>query len=117
MPKPNLSLTRPKRLNTRLSRDVRNNVEYYCMMLIPLALIFVFSYLPMSGIVIAFQNYSVGKPFFGPGVEWVGLKHFRTFVTSYYAAAFMLCFRLIKPLFNELETQFFPEDDGNSTEM
>lgn len=35
----------------------------------------------------------------------------------YYAAAFMLCFRLIKPLFNELETQFFPEDDGNSTEM
>ena len=83
MRKPKLPLIRSKG-STYLSRDLKDNVEYYCMMLIPLALIFVFSYLPMIGIVIAFQNYSVGKPFFGKGVEWVGLQHFKTFVTSYY---------------------------------
>ena len=53
-------------------------------MAIPLLLMFIFSYLPMFGIVIAFQDYSIGKPFFGKGVNWVGLKWFREFVQSYY---------------------------------
>jgi len=54
------------------------------MMSVPFILIFIFSYLPMFGIVISFQNYSAGKPFFGPGVTWVGLDHFKSFVGSYY---------------------------------
>lgn len=54
------------------------------MMLVPFALIFIFSYLPMFGIVIAFQDYTAGKPFIGEGVTWVGFKHFQAFVNSYY---------------------------------
>lgn len=62
----------------------KNNMVYYALMLVPLVLIFVFSYLPLFGIVISFQNYSAGKPFFGTGVQWVGLKWFKKFVTSFY---------------------------------
>ena len=67
-----------------LKRDVRDNIDYYLMMLVPFKLIFIFSYLPMFGLVIAFQDYSAGRPFLGEGVKWVGLKHFSKFVNSYY---------------------------------
>lgn len=56
------------------------------MMIFPLIVIFLFSYLPMFGIIIAFQDYVAGRPFFGEGVIWVGLKWFREFVDSYYFA-------------------------------
>jgi len=54
------------------------------MMLVPFVLIFIFSYLPMFGIIIAFQNYSPGKPFFGEAVKWVGFDQFAKFINSYY---------------------------------
>lgn len=74
-----------KRAKSRFQkRDTRENIQYYLMMCIPLALIFTFSYLPMFGIVIAFQDYIAGRPFFGEGVTWVGLKWFKEFVGSYY---------------------------------
>lgn len=69
---------------TYMNQDVKDNIQYYLLMFFPLVMIFIFSYLPMFGLVIAFQDYSAGKPFLGEGVEWVGLKHFRKFVTSYY---------------------------------
>ncbi|MGI6654389.1 MAG: ABC transporter permease subunit [Christensenellales bacterium] len=63
---------------------MRDNIDYYLMMLIPFVLIFLFSYLPMFGLVIAFQDYTVGRPFFGEGVKWVGIKHFAKFTGSFY---------------------------------
>ena len=68
------------------NRDTRENIQYYLMMIFPLIMIFLFSYLPMFGIIIAFQGYVAGRPFFGEGVIWVGLKWFREFVDSYYFA-------------------------------
>lgn len=65
-------------------RDTRENIQYYALMLIPMVLIFVFSYIPLYGIVIAFQDYFPGSPFIGKDVEWVGLKWFKAFVTSHY---------------------------------
>ena len=67
-----------------LKRDVRDNIDYCLMMLVPFILIFIFSYLPMFGLIISFQDYSAGKPFLGAGVKWVGLKHFSKFINSYY---------------------------------
>ncbi|PYI52224.1 ABC transporter permease [Paenibacillus flagellatus] len=50
------------------------------MVLPALVLILVFSYVPMYGVLIAFQDYSVFK---GMGDSpWVGLKHFRAFLAS-----------------------------------
>jgi len=67
-----------------MRRDIKENIQYYTMMLIPIIFLFLFSYLPMFGIVVAFQDYFAGKPFFGEGVTWVGLKWFKEFVNSYY---------------------------------
>ncbi|WP_019638209.1 ABC transporter permease [Paenibacillus fonticola] len=51
------------------------------LMVIPaLALIFIFSYIPMYGIIIAFQDYKIGSSF--SSSPWVGLKHFSYFFSS-----------------------------------
>lgn len=64
-------------------------LQCYSLLLPVLALIFIFNYLPMYGIVIAFQNYFPGAPFIGPNVKWVGLKHFERFVSSFYFTRFL----------------------------
>lgn len=51
------------------------------MMVIPgIILIFIFAYIPMYGVMMAFQDYSIFKGFLGS--DWVGLKHFRMFFES-----------------------------------
>lgn len=47
----------------------------HLMVLPAVLLVFVFSYLPMSGIVMAFQDYKAALGI--TGSPWVGLKHFR----------------------------------------
>lgn len=62
-----------------LRRAVKNRWLYF--MLLPGLLYFiVFKYVPMWGVLIAFQNYA---PFLGVwGSEWVGLKHFDRFFSD-----------------------------------
>lgn len=67
-----------------LKRDTSENIQYYLMMSGTLVLVFIFFYLPLFGIIISFQDYIAGKPFFGEGVEWVGLKWFKEFTSSHY---------------------------------
>lgn len=50
---------------------------YYYMMVPGLVYYFLFEYLPMYGIVIAFQDFSLGKGILGS--TWVGIKHFAKF--------------------------------------
>ncbi|WP_425541839.1 ABC transporter permease [Bacillus carboniphilus] len=51
------------------------------MMVIPgIIFVFVFSYIPMYGIVMAFQDYNIFKGILGS--EWVGFKHFIMFFES-----------------------------------
>lgn len=81
----------PKR-KSKVNRDlVRENVELYSIMLPALVLIFIFSYIPMYGIVIAFQKYAPGRPFmaFDGSTRWVGLQHFRDFMNSIYFGRLM----------------------------
>ncbi|WP_339369977.1 ABC transporter permease [Paenibacillus elgii] len=53
--------------------------------------IFIFCYIPMYGVVIAFQDYYPGKPFlsFHESVHWVGLKHFIDFFNGPYFSRLM----------------------------
>lgn len=55
-------------------RWLRQNGALSLMALPGLALIFVFSYLPMFGIIIAFKNYRPSRGVFGS--PWVGMKNF-----------------------------------------
>ncbi|GBG08439.1 sugar ABC transporter permease [Paenibacillus agaridevorans] len=66
----------------RAWRDLKIN-RYVYMMLIPvIAYYFIFLYLPMYGLQIAFRDFSPGAGMLGS--EWVGFKHFESFFNSYY---------------------------------
>lgn len=58
----------------------RSALEDYSLAVIPLLYVFIFSYLPMGGIIIAFKNYRYDQGIFGS--EWVGFKNFEFFFKS-----------------------------------
>ena len=65
-----------------LRRDFRENRTLYFLSF-PVVLYFlIFCYLPMGGIVIAFQKYNIAKGIFGS--RWVGFSNFTNFFESYY---------------------------------
>ncbi len=72
---------------TTLNREMRKeNIELYSMLLPLIAMLIIFAYIPMYGVVIAFQDYMPGAPFlaFDGSVKWVGLAHIKKFVSSIY---------------------------------
>lgn len=74
----------------RGSYRLRENMQLYLIMLPVLLHIFIFSYIPMYGIIIAFQNYYPGKPFFSfESANWVGLQHFIDFFNGPYFGRLM----------------------------
>jgi len=54
---------------------LRRDWQKYLMLALPLLHLFIFSYLPMHGILIAFQRYNLLKGIWGS--EWVGLENFK----------------------------------------
>ena len=77
-----------KNVSRRLPRGLganswfRNEYQLYLMILPAVIYFFVFNYMPLYGIQIAFKDY---KAVFGiAGSKWVGLKHFETFFNAYY---------------------------------
>lgn len=58
-------------------RRLRKDKALYLMLLPGLLFYIVFKYMPMYGVVIAFQDFSIGKGIWNS--EWVGLKHFENF--------------------------------------
>ena len=76
----------PKKMRL-LRRSAHKYWDLY-LLLIPVLIYFiVFKYLPMYGLQISFRNYQPRKGFLGS--EWVGLKHFARFFSSYN------CFQII----------------------
>ena len=57
-----------------------NDWQLYALMLLPLLQVFIFHYLPMCGIVIAFKDFKYSKGIFGS--EWVGFDNFEFFFKS-----------------------------------
>lgn len=64
----------------RLIKHIKRD-RYLYLMLIPGLLFFIiFKYVPMYGIIIAFQDYKIGSGILGS--EWVGFEHFIKFFSS-----------------------------------
>ena len=62
------------------ARLMKQNIGLYLLIALPLAYVIVFQYIPMYGVVIAFQNY---KPVRGIlGSTWMGLYQFERFFTT-----------------------------------
>ncbi len=103
-----------------IKRDLRRNWSLYVMALFPLAYFIIFNYVPMGGIVMAFQDFNIRKGIFGS--EFVGLKNFiryfngpnfwrnlrNTLSISLYGLLFSFPFPIIFALcLNEVRNKYF----------
>lgn len=70
-----------------LKKDFLANKYVYIMAIPIVAFFIIFAYVPMYGVLMAFQKYRPNDGIFGS--EWVGLKHFYDFVGSYYFVRLM----------------------------
>jgi putative aldouronate transport system permease protein len=80
-------ITAARRKPVRLKRNgylhnIVHNKILYLMALPVIAYYVIFCYLPMYGVVIAFQDYIPARGI--SGSNWVGVKHFASFFTSTY---------------------------------
>ena len=55
-----------------------NDMQLYCLCLIPMLLVFAFNYVPMLGTIMAFKDYRYDQGILGS--RWIGLKNFKTFL-------------------------------------
>ena len=67
----------------KLLKGIRRDWRLIVIVLVPLIVLAVFSYLPMFGVMYAFQDVSLRGDFLDN--EWVGLKWFEKFFDGYYA--------------------------------
>ncbi len=65
----------------RLRRDMVTNWRLYVLILPALVALVLFRYAPMYGLQIAFKNFKPAKGILGS--DWVGMKHFVSFINSY----------------------------------
>lgn len=77
-----LSILPKKRLH------LGNDWQIYVFLLPAVLYLFLFNYMPMYGIQIAFKNYMVIHGIFES--PWVGLEHFKNFFQSYYWGRLLL---------------------------
>lgn len=70
----------------KLGHKAKTQLRLYAIMAPVLILIFIFCYLPMFGLVISFQEWIPGMPFFDftGKTNWVGLQHFINFFENPY---------------------------------
>ena len=62
--------------------NLHKSYDVYILLVPSIVLLFIFSYLPMYGVIIAFKDYNVFDGF--AGSPWVGFKHFKEFINNYY---------------------------------
>ncbi len=63
-----------------LGRRIADNWQLYLLLVIPVVLTFIYKYIPMYGIQIAFRDYKASKGIWGS--NWVGLEWFERFFTA-----------------------------------
>ena len=71
-----------------IQKDFSLNKYLYLLALAGILYYIIFIYVPMFGVIMAFQNFNITKGVFGS--PFVGLKHFKSFFSSYF------CGRLIR---------------------
>ena len=71
-----------------LRKTMERDWVLYLMALPAVALVFIFCYVPMYGVLMAFENYIPAKGILGS--KWVGLAHFRSFLRDPF------CGRIVK---------------------
>lgn len=70
------------KFKTRVIKDFKLNKSLYLMIVPVLLFYIIFCYKPMYGVIIAFKEFSPAKGIIGS--DWVGLTHFKDFISSFY---------------------------------
>lgn len=80
------ALKRNREERKKYRRKVWNRDKYLVIMIAPVVVyFFIFNYLPMAGLIMAFQKFKPGRGFIGIFTgEWVGLKWFQRFFDGAY---------------------------------
>lgn len=91
--------------NMNFSKKLKKQWPYHLMLLPGVILVFIFSYIPLYGLVIAFEKYNPAKGF---ASQWVGLTNFRyvfsqpnfvrTIWNTFYIAVFKLIGGIVVPV-------------------
>ena len=76
-----MELKRPKQKNT-FGKNLKRDITLWLFVIPGIIITFIFSYIPMYGVQIAFRNYNFRDGF--SGSPWVGLDHFIRFFNSPY---------------------------------
>ncbi|MBD5162587.1 MAG: sugar ABC transporter permease [Oscillibacter sp.] len=71
-----------------LGQRILDNWQLYLLLLIPVVLTFIYKYIPMYGIQIAFRDFKASRGYMGS--EWVGMYWFQRFFSA------PTCLRMIK---------------------
>lgn len=73
----------PKKKGLLLLNKVKKNTSLYILLLPSVIVLFIFCYIPMYGVIIAFKDYNSFLGIGGsPWTDYYGFKHFINFVTS-----------------------------------
>ena len=78
----NRPIHKHKNLTTRLAIDLKANKSLYLLALPVVIFYFIFNYIPMLGIIMAFQDFSPMAGLFGS--DFVGFQNFVNFWNSYF---------------------------------
>ncbi len=64
----------------KLFRDIRLNAGLYVLLLIPVVYVFIFNYIPMYGVTLAFKKYTIKGGIFNS--PWIGMYQFDRFFSN-----------------------------------
>ena len=75
------SVAAPTSGKAKLGRRILARWQLYLLLIVPVAWLITFAYVPMSGLVLAFKTYRANLGIWGS--PWVGMKNFNAFFSSY----------------------------------
>jgi putative aldouronate transport system permease protein len=78
---PSVSPPQARRAPAPLLQRLINEWDLQLMIIPSIIFLIIFNYIPMWGVLTAFQEYNIAKGFFGS--PWVGFEHFTTFFRSH----------------------------------
>lgn len=78
------------------ARNFKRNWTYLLFLIPAVVVTFIFAYIPIYGLLIAFQDYMPGDPILGANTVWVGFTNFSRFFNDYrfwsvMGNTFLLC--------------------------
>lgn len=79
-------------------KKIKQQSPYHLMLLPSIILVFIFSYIPFYGLVIAFQKYNPGLGFNSPWVGWDNFQHVfnqPNFVRTIWNTLYMSAFKIV----------------------